>query len=76
MSKWTLETAGNEASKMGLTLVQINGIPEGFSYKKDGVTIGDITHPDSYIAFVPLTDKVVTATSIDDLTAEYRFNVK
>lgn len=61
------------AIENGLTLVQIDGIPEGFSFKKPDVTIGNMKHEGKYIAFLPLSYGVsVEANSEESLLEAYR----
>jgi hypothetical protein len=44
------------AKKLGLEPVQIDGIPEGFSFKEPDLTIGDKTHKGRIIKFKPLAE--------------------
>lgn len=52
------------AQEKGLHPVQINGIPEGFSFIEDPVTIGGLTYVGNYIGFIPLSDWVMVKSPI------------
>lgn len=54
--KVTHDTVEESARQRGLEPVQVNGIPEGFSFKEPDVTIDKVTYPGHYIAFVPLKE--------------------
>lgn len=52
--------------------IQVDGIPEGFSFAKEGKTIGGVTYADSYVAFVPLQEiEPITAQTIEELLIKY-----
>lgn len=40
----------------GLSPVQIDGIPEGFSFRESELMIGDIVHKGRIVKFKPLAD--------------------
>lgn len=42
----------------GYEPVQIDGIPEGFSFKEPEIRIGNVSYQGQYIAFIPLSDDV------------------
>lgn len=44
------------ANKHGLSPVQIDGIPEGFSWIEPDIKIGSVTHKGRIIKFSPLKD--------------------
>ena len=44
------------ANDRGLTPVQIDGIPEGFSFKQADITIGETTHQGYLVAFIPMME--------------------
>lgn len=44
------------AQKHGLEPVQIDGIPEGFSFKEPNITISGEEHEGDYVGFLPLHD--------------------
>ena len=52
--KTTLESVTRYALGQGWEPVQIDGIPEGFSYKKPDLGVGGILHKGGYVVFVPL----------------------
>lgn len=52
--------------------IQVDGIPEGFSFKKPDVTIGGKEHKGFYIAYLPLSEgETVVAMNVHDLLKEY-----
>lgn len=55
------------AAAKGYEPVQIDGIPEGFSFKEPDIEIGGKVHEGQYVAFVPLKD---WAEEMHRLTAE------
>lgn len=70
-------TAANvraRAEEKGLEPTQIDGIPEGFSYKEPDVTIGGKLHVGRYVAFIPFNnDEVcVYADAPKDLIKAYK----
>ncbi len=60
------------AKARGLESVQIDGIPEGFSFIKPDITIGGVEHKGEYVAYIPLSDwKSVYAQTKDQLLELY-----
>lgn len=60
------------AKERGLESVQIDGIPEGFSFKESAVTIGDQEHKGRYIAYVPMSNwKIVYSPTAQQLLRDY-----
>lgn len=52
--------------------IQIDGIPEGFSFKKPDITIGGKEHKGFYIAYLPLSEhETVVAMNVHDLLKVY-----
>lgn len=60
------------ASSKGLVPYQIDGIPEGFSYKEADVTIGGKEHLGQYVAFLPLKEEQISSTNKEDLLDLYK----
>lgn len=54
--KWTRVNVEKFVKEKGLEPVQIDGIPEGFSFKEPDVTIGGRFHKGELAAFFPLHD--------------------
>lgn len=54
--KVTRATVEEYAKSKGLEPIQIDGIPEGFSFIEPNITIGDINHKGRIIKFKPLAD--------------------
>jgi len=52
--------------------VQIDSIPEGFSFKEPDINIGGIEHQGMYIVYVPLTDIILKALTIEKLLELWR----
>lgn len=48
-------------------LLQIDGIPEGFSFKEPNINIGGIEHQGNFVAYVPLTDIILKALTVEKL---------
>lgn len=46
------------ANEKGLQLLQIDGIPEGFSFIEHDITIGATTHSGMMIAFIPNSEGI------------------
>jgi len=60
------------AIEKGLTPIQVDGIPEGFSFKENDINIGGIDVVGSYIAFIPLSMWIsVRADSVEKLIEIY-----
>lgn len=66
-----------DAEEMGYVPFQIDGIPEGFCFVKEPLTIGGVDHPVSFLAYLPLTNGgAVAASNPEILLHEYNhFNV-
>jgi hypothetical protein len=47
--------------------IQIDGIPEGFSFKEPDITISGIIHKGSYRVYVPLTDIILLAPNEEEI---------
>lgn len=54
--KWTRASVEKYALENGLEPIQIDGIPEGFSWKEPDITIGGVFHEGKIIKFKPLAD--------------------
>lgn len=76
----TLANLKQYAENASLESVQIDGIPEGFSYKVADVTINDaegnpVEHKGPYVAFVPNAFGEIRAEKIEDLLTAYNAGV-
>lgn len=62
------------ASKAGLEPVQIDGIPEGFSFKQPDITISNVFHKGKYVAFIPHapTGETVSTYTVQELLVIYK----
>lgn len=61
------------AKEHGLVPVQVDSIPEGFSFQKPDITIGDMLHRGAYVAFVPNSElKMIRVEKPEDLLKEYK----
>lgn len=54
--KITRENVAEYAQEKGLEPVQIDGVPEGFSFLGPHIKIGNVTHVSNFIGFIPLAD--------------------
>lgn len=64
------------AKDRGLTPVQIDGIPEGFSFKEPNITIGGKEHEGKYVCYVPLSEwNAIYADTKEELLNKYNKNV-
>lgn len=77
--KITRAYAEEYAKEKGYEAIQIDGIPEGFSYTLPDITIGGIEHKGGFIAFVPLGDMlrsdrktIVQAMTKENLLEQYK----
>lgn len=59
------------AEREGLIPIQVDGIPEGFSYITPSLTIGDHTYGDQYVAFVPMTEYRAHAVTLPGILNNY-----
>lgn len=79
--KITRELVASIAQSKGYEPVQIDGIPEGFSWKEPDLTVGETIHKGRYVAFSPLKDEaadggVMRAETIEELLPIYKqYNV-
>lgn len=70
----TRSNIADYAREKGLELVQIDGIPEGFSFREPAITIGGVEHSGLYIAFIPLSDwQLVKTPQKDELLSLYKY---
>lgn len=60
----------------GYEPIQIDGIPEGFSFKMPDIQIGDSYHIGECIAFIPNSDVSINSYSIELLQEIYKTHVK
>lgn len=65
--RWTRENIKTTADP-----IQIDSIPEGFSFKEPNINIGGIEHEGQYIAYVPLTDIILKALTIKELLDQWK----
>lgn len=73
VGKATRANVEEYTTKMGFSPVQINGIPEGFSFVEPDIQIGNQVHKGRYIAFIPLSDcKSVEADDTETLLQAYK----
>jgi len=71
--KATRATVEEYANSKGLEPVQIDSIPEGFSFKEPDITIAGVEHKGQYIAFFPLSEwSSVKAETIEQLLQGYK----
>lgn len=52
------------ATKQGLLSVQLDGIPEGFSFIRESKNIGGKDTGEEYVVFVPHTKAIVTMDTL------------
>lgn len=67
------------AEEKGLEPIQIDGMPEGFSFIEPDITIGEITHSGRLLAFVPNCEwasGAIMAENIKDLLDVYNNVIK
>lgn len=74
--KITKANVAEYAEKHGLESVQIDGIPEGFSFKEPNVTINGKEHIGQYVSFAPLRDwgfnqSMIRTNTIEELVTLY-----
>lgn len=75
--KQTRSSVEEYASSKGLRMVQIDGIPEGFSFIEEDIEIGGIHHQGKFIAFIPLSEGIsIQESSEDSLLEKYNLMVK
>lgn len=56
--KWTRTNVAEFAANNGLQPIQVDGVPEGFSFKEPDIEIGGIEHTGRTVIFTPLTDQI------------------
>jgi len=74
-----LNTRANVEDKIknkGYESIQVDGIPEGFSFKEPNITIGEIEHEGDYTAFIPNHDEQVFSSNKEDLLFIYNLELK
>jgi len=59
------------AKEKGYQPIQIDGIPEGFSWKQDGLTIGGVEHGKTYWLFHPNEEERTSANETEHLVTYY-----
>lgn len=64
--KWTRAYVEEYAKGRGLEPVQIDGIPEGFSFIGPDIQIGDVWHGGYFYAFIPNGDTENKETLIQE----------
>lgn len=69
--RYTRENVYQHYSR-GASPIQIDGIPEGFSFKYPDLIIGGKVHWGKFKAFVPLTDICLSADTIEELQDLYK----
>ncbi len=70
--KNTRANVEERAIQQGLIPIQIDGIPEGFSFKESDISIGGTNIIGEYIAFIPLTEQQISSTNQEDLIDTYK----
>ena len=68
---WTRASVELDANDKGLEPVQVDGIPEGFSWKQPDVTVGDVLHVGKYVVYGPLGLDVVECRKQQDMVNIY-----
>lgn len=74
--KHTVENIKGTVESYGLEPVQIDGIPEGFSYKFPDITIGKTTHYGHFLSFVPMAEVIVRGKDTEELLQNYNLAIK
>ena len=69
--KWTRQSVEDYARDHGYEPIQIDGIPEGFTFKEADITIGDTTTRGKYILFGPLGSDITKTERTDELLGVY-----
>lgn len=69
--KWTRASVEEDAKAKNLEPVQIDGIPEGFSWKEPDVTIGGKEHKGKYVLYGQLGYDVVRTDEPEGLVKVY-----
>lgn len=61
------------AADKGYIPVQIDSIPEGFSFREPDLQVGDVTYKGRYVAFLPNEEwHVISVERPEDLLKEYK----
>lgn len=75
LHKNTAENIRVYAKTMGYLPVQIDGIPEGFSFKTPDITIGGKNHTGPYCAFIPNYSGQVVSDDVGRLLKLYKIGL-
>lgn len=67
----TRQNVEDIALTKGYTPIQVDGIPEGFSFKEPNITIGGVEHEGNLVAFIPGKDRKVWAINKEFLLQVY-----
>ncbi len=74
--KTTRANVAQFVADKGYDPVQIDGIPEGFSFQKASITIAGVYHIGEYVAFIPMSewenDSVVHGNTPEELLNNYK----
>ena len=62
------------AIRLGLEYVQIDGIPEGFSFKRPDIHIGNAIHKGEYVLYVPGKVQTIIRKTKEELLQAYERN--
>ena len=68
--KVTLASVKEKVINKGYEPVQIDGIPEGFSFKEPDIQIGEKIHEGKYLAFIPLKEWESEASQVKSFSVE------
>jgi len=74
--KNTRAAVAKYAEEEGWHPIQVDGIPEGFSFLKDGITISNTVIANIYIAFPPMSEGLVKTDDINKLLSLYKQAIK
>lgn len=64
------------ATQRGLEPIQIDGIPEGFSFKAPDLEVGGKLYAGQYVVYVPNTEKIVWGYHLDTLLEQYNLEIE
>jgi len=73
---YTRANIEDKAKSLGWKPIQIDGVPEGFSFKKPDIKIGNKKHIGAFIFFVPMTDKYLDGFEENVLLEKYKEEIK
>lgn len=63
------------SKERGLESIQVDGIPEGFSFKEPDLNIGSRNYFGKYVAYIPLSNwTIIYSPTIEQLIKEYNQN--